>query len=261
MPWVLRGLRGGIVTTGYPARRDEYGEYGVRSVAEVVGHPLWDSDIAALCPTGAITEVDGAVRLDRGRCIGCGECVRSRTDVFSWQSGSEVARLNRDLLVVPERAESDAELEHVRHRLALRTKVFRHSVHIRHIDTGSDGAIEWEIQALLNPIYDVHRLGIYFTASPRHADILLVTGAGTHGMAQPLARTLEAMPRPLVVIAAGSDAISGALVSPSYATDDGVGAMVPVDVWVPGSPPTPFALLHAILLATGRLGDRKGVGK
>jgi Ni,Fe-hydrogenase III small subunit len=80
-------------------------------------------------------------------------------------------------------------------------------------------------------------------------------------MAQPLVRTLEAMPRPLVVIAAGTDAIGGGLVYPTYAASDGIGERVPVDVWVPGSPPPPFALLHAILLATGRLPERKAVSE
>ena len=133
-----------------------------------------------------------------------------------------------------------------------RVRRLRRSVHIRHVDAGSDGSDEWEVQALLNPVYDVHRLGIFFTASPRHADILLVTGIGATGMAAPLRRTREAMPDPVVVIAAGADAISGGLIGRGYAADAGVGAIVDVDVWVPGAPASPFSLLHAILLALGR---------
>jgi Ni,Fe-hydrogenase III small subunit len=114
------------------------------------------------------------------------------------------------------------------------------------------------VDALFNPVYDVHRLGIFLTASPRHADILLVTGAGAVGMEGPLARTLEAMPRPLVVIAAGTDAASGGLVSPTDATHGGVADLVDVDVWVPGSPASPFSLLHGILLALGQLPRRRG---
>ena len=83
---------------------------------------------------------------------------------------------------------------------------------------GSDGSEEWEILALLNPVYDVHRLGIFLTASPRHADVLLVTGAGAHGMTEPLRRTYDAMPDPKIVIAVGTDAVSGGLRRPSYAT-------------------------------------------
>ena len=99
---------------------------------------------------------------------------------------------------------------------------------------------EWEIAALTNPIYDVQRLGIYFTASPRHADLLLVTGAGAAGMLAPL-RHVRVMPYPKVVIAAGSDAASGGLSGTGYATSGGVGDVVPVDVFVPGSPPRPLA--------------------
>jgi Ni,Fe-hydrogenase III small subunit/ferredoxin len=259
MPWVLRGLRDGVVTTGYPQRRDDYAEQGVHSVARARPDARWRNEFRTVCPTFAIGPAADLTHVDQGRCIGCGFCVREFPDAFEWERGSALARTHRELLVVPELPES--ELEPLRDRLAERTGAFRRSVHIRHVDAGSDGAVEWEIQALLNPVYDIHRLGIFLTASPRHADILLVTGCGSHGMAQPLARTVEATPRPLVIIAVGTDAISGGLICPSYAVSGGIGELVPVDVWVPGSPPTPFALLHAILLATGRLSDLRAAGE
>jgi Ni,Fe-hydrogenase III small subunit len=95
--------------------------------------------------------------------------------------------------------------------------------------------------------------GIFLTASPRHADILLVTGIGTTGMTAPLRRTLEAMPTPTVVIAAGADAVSGGIFANSYVGSGGIGGLVDVDIWVPGNPASPFSLLHAILLAVGRI--------
>ena len=110
-------------------------------------------------------------------------------------------------------------------------------MHLRHVDAGSDGAEEQEIQALLGTVYDIHRLGVFITASPRHADVLLVTGAGARGMTGPLRRTLDGMPDPKLVIAVGTDAVSGGLISPSYATTGGVGDAVVVDTWLPGSPP------------------------
>jgi Ni,Fe-hydrogenase III small subunit len=110
-------------------------------------------------------------------------------------------------------------------------------------------------------VYDVQRLGIFFTASPRHADILLVTGAGSGAMTGPLVETYEAMPSPKVVVAAGTDALSGGMHAGSYATTGGVTASLPVDVLVPGSPPSPFSLLHGILLAVGIVADRSGGGK
>jgi len=253
MPWVFRGLRNGVLTTDYPRRPDPYAASGVDSVVRPTASASWEDGLDDLCPTRAISGDDHTLRVDQGRCIGCGACMRQRPDLFGWQAGSNLGREAREGLVVPSTPETDEKLEELRTRLAERTSALRRSVHIRHVDAGSDGADEWEVLALLNPVYDVHRLGIFFTASPRHADVLLVTGAGSHGMAAPLARTLQAMPRPTVVIAAGTDATSGGLLSPSYATAGGVGDLVPVDVWVPGSPPSPFALLHAILLAAGRL--------
>ncbi len=258
MPWPLRGLCNGIVTTRYPRRADEYADSWRGGVAVLdPGRPEGD-DVAGLCPTAAISrDDDRRVRLDRGRCILCGACVRARPDRFGWADGSELARLGRGALVVPERDEDDAALAELRADLAQRVRFFGRSLHVRHVDTGSDGSDEWEVKALTNPVYDVHRLGIFMTASPRHADLLLVTGAGGHGMAAPLARTLEATARPVVVIAAGTDAASGGIVSPSYATAGGLGCLVDVDVWVPGSPPSPFALLHGILIALGRLRERR----
>jgi Ni,Fe-hydrogenase III small subunit/ferredoxin len=251
MPWVLRGLRDGVVTSDYPRRPDPYAAALPASVRPITGAPV----DASPCPTGAITNTGGVARVDTGRCILCGRCVAAYPELFGWAAGSQTARLHRQALIVPELPESAEAVEQVRRRLAARVRILRRSVHVRHVDAGSDGSEEWEILALLNPVYDVHRLGIFFTASPRHADVLLVTGAGSHGMREPLRRTLDAMPRPVVVIAAGTDAISGGLIAPSYAVTGGIGESLDVDVWVPGSPPSPFSLLHGLLLAMGRLED------
>jgi len=253
--WVLRGLRNGVLTTRWPARPDEYAEAtrGPATVLATVPGGLTGKDVAGLCPVGAISaDPAGRPRVDQGSCILCGRCVQQRPDVFGWSAGPGGAALTREGLVVPAQETPDA-LAAVTDALRARTRALRRSVHLRHVDAGSDGTEEWEIMALLNPVYDIHRLGMFFTASPRHADILLVTGAGARGMAASLRETYEAMPSPKVVIAVGTDAVSGGIVSPSYATSGGVGELVPVDVWLPGSPPSPFAILSALLLALGRL--------
>ncbi len=276
MVWVFRGLRDGIVTTGYPRRPDGYGA-GFRGVVSVLpdgsagqndrGH--WPEDgqreTAALCPTGAIDTGVGpvgrsTVGVDRGRCILCGRCVANRPEQFAFSASVEAAAIDRSALVVPHVADNEESLARLRTELHGRVRSLRRSVHIRHVDAGSDGSEEWEIAALANPIYDVQRLGIYFTASPRHADILLVTGTGTAGMSGPLQRTFEAMPAPKVVIAAGTDAISGGLVHPTYASGPGIGSILPVDVWIPGSPPSPFTLLHGILVGIGLLPEAELAG-
>jgi Ni,Fe-hydrogenase III small subunit/ferredoxin len=209
--------------------------------------------IAGICPTGAIKAAEGRLFLDRGACIMCGRCVASRPDLFSFDADVEVAEIRRGLLVVPRHEEQPNDLASVREDLARRVRALRRSIHIRHIDCGSDGSEEWEITALTNPVYDVQRLGIYFTASPRHADVLLVTGSGAAGMLAPLRRTFDAMPAPKLIVAVGSDTASGGLLAGNYATRGGIADEAPVDVFVPGSPPSPFAILHGILLAIGLL--------
>ena len=183
---------------------------------------------------------DAAVRVDRGRCILCGRCVEAHPDRFAFSPSVEPAALGRPALVVPNLADDDAGLDRLRTDLHRRVKALRRSIHIRHVDAGSDGAEEWEVAALTNPVYDVQRLGIYFTATPRHADVLLVTGVGTAGMAGPLRQTFDAMPEPRVVVAAGTDATSGGLVHPTYASGPGVGSHRPRRRLGPGLPAQPL---------------------
>lgn len=256
MAWVLRGLREGVVTTRYPRRTDDYGG-SFRAAVSVLRREASSSDraIADLCPTGAISNEGGTIRLDRGRCILCGRCVAADPARFAFESAPEVASVGRTPLVVPMGHGGDEEVSRLRRDLAGRVRSLRRSVHIRHVDAASDGSEEWEVAALLNPVYDVQRLGVYFTASPRHADILLATGVGSIGMLGPLRTTYEAMPHPKVVIAAGTDATSGGLAHPSYATAGGIDHHLPVDVYVPGSPPSPFSLLHGILIAVRLVQD------
>jgi Ni,Fe-hydrogenase III small subunit/ferredoxin len=251
--WVLKGLRDGVLTTRWPARPDPYADGGRGPATVLTPQPAEAEALGGLCPTGAISRDDNGLRLDQGRCVQCGRCVAARPDVFGWSWGPGPAALSRSGLVVPEIAETPERLAAVRNGLRSRTAALRRSVHLRHVDAGSDGTEEWEILALFNPVYDAHRLGIFLTASPRHADILLVTGAGARGMTEPLLRTYDAMPDPKIVIAVGTDAVSGGLVAPSYAVTGETAATVPVDIWLPGSPPTPFSILHALLLAVGRL--------
>jgi Ni,Fe-hydrogenase III small subunit/ferredoxin len=256
--WVLRGLRDGVVTTRWPRRPDEYadswrGPATVSSDAAPSDAVVADgAELEWLCPTGAIEVID-RVRVDQGRCILCGRCVAARPDLFAWSEGATApaaAAVTRQALVVPREPGTEEAIAAARGALAARTAALRRSVHVRHVDAGSDGSEEWEIQALLGPVYDVHRLGVFFTASPRHADVLMVTGAGTVGMTGPLRTTYEGMPDPKVVIAVGTDAVSGGLLSDRLT---GVADAVPVDVWVPGSPPSPFAILNALVIATGKL--------
>jgi Ni,Fe-hydrogenase III small subunit/ferredoxin len=255
MTWIPRGIREGIVTSRYPREVDGYG-VDFRGSIEVSETGATTSELVEAllaCPTGAISLRDGEAAVDRGACILCGRCTRVLPAVFQFSPNFEISTRQRSALVVPVMQESDAAIEAVQIELAARVKSLRRSVHIRHVDAGSDGSDEWEIAALTNPIYDVQRLGIYFTASPRHADVLLVSGVGAVGMRGPLQHTYDVMPHPKVVIAAGVEAISGGMLHSSYATHAGITSSVPVDIFVPGSPPSPFGLLHGILMAVNLL--------
>ncbi|MFA6356610.1 MAG: NADH-quinone oxidoreductase subunit B family protein, partial [Candidatus Omnitrophota bacterium] len=126
-------------------------------------------------------------------------------------------------------------------------KRFGRSFHIREVDTGSCGACESEIIAATNPIYDIQRFGIDFVASPRHADALLVTGPVSANMALALRRTYDAMPEPKLVITLGDCALDGGAFKGSYYVAGGVKEVLPVDLHIPGCPPSPLSIIKSLL--------------
>ncbi len=142
--------------------------------------------------------------------------------------------------------------EQLRQTQRLRAEIllqFGRALAIRHVDPGSCNGCELEIQALHNPYYNLEGLGIQFVASPRHADLLLVTGPVSRHMAEALQRTYDAMPEPKLVVALGDCGCNGGIFGESYASCGGVSAVIPVDVAVPGCPPSPTAIMQGILTA------------
>jgi Ni,Fe-hydrogenase III small subunit/formate hydrogenlyase subunit 6/NADH:ubiquinone oxidoreductase subunit I len=264
-------MRQGTPTTGYP-------EVPESAPPLFRGMPTVDPErcrgharCAPACPTEAISvdlQGDGGWtwRLDRGRCLGCGACaeacpqdaiaispeyelaVRRREDLVVTYHFTPAGRPLERPAVVPAEA-ADGQASRLRARIG---QLFRSSLQIRHLDAGSSNAEDWELNALLNSVYDLQRLGIDFVASPRHADMLVVTGAVARNLHPALLATYEATPEPRLVVAIGTDACSGGLVRDSYATAGGVDQCLPVDVYVPGDPPRPQAILHGLLLALDR---------
>lgn len=271
----------GTVTTKYPGEPEQVSEH-------FRGRPSFDFErwmdarpAAEVCPTGAISMSDEAdtrrVMVDYGLCVFCGLCAEASpnqavriTQEFELASADRRAliltaeyslnadRTHRELRAVHRHLgnrEGDVERVGQKARETIR-KLLRRSLAIREVDAGSCNGCELEIVALNNPIYDLERFGIQFVASPRHADMLLVTGPVTRNMELALVKTYQAMPEPRLVVAVGACGISGGIFGKNYASLGGVDNVVPVDVYVPGCPPRPQALLYGILLALGRLGQR-----
>ena len=250
--WFLRGVAGRRLTTRYP-REAEPAPPGFRARAlldATATNPREARHATQVCLPGALSLDDrDRLVLDAGRCIACGLCADVGGErAMTMDPGYELATLSRERLVV------GADAREADIAATALGGPFRRSLHIRHVDTGSDGAVEQEIAALLNPYYDMHRLGLFFTASPRHADVLLVTGPVTRPMVEPLRRTYDAMPEPRVVVAAGTDACSGGIWTAPEVLG-GVDRVLSVDVYIPGDPPSPIALLHGLLLAAGRVDE------
>jgi len=151
-------------------------------------------------------------------------------------------------------AADDAHLAELAERLgrAARMRVGR-SLSIREVDAGSCNGCELEIHALNNPFYDLERFGLKFVASPRHADVLMVTGPVTQNMREALERTYAATPDPKWVVAVGDCAFDGGLFAGSYAVAGGVDAVVPVDLHIKGCPPSPVRLLQGLLALLERV--------
>ncbi|MFQ5686483.1 MAG: NADH-quinone oxidoreductase subunit B family protein [Candidatus Scalindua sp.] len=132
-------------------------------------------------------------------------------------------------------------------------RIFGRSLRIRQVDAGSCNACEWECTALTNPIYDIQRFGIDFVASPRHADVLLVTGPVSRQMELALKKTYLAMPEPKIVIACGDCSIDGGIFKGSYAVKDGAGNVIPVNYRIPGCPPSPSTITRELLKLMRRI--------
>ena len=265
---LLNALRTGVVTTRYPA---------VPSVPpdRFRGAPLLRPGShlppASVCPAGAISEHFDhdrrSVALDLARCVFCGRCAEDPwADAIAMGRDFELAARSRDDMRIEVIADDpagaavgrtpDPDMQSARASSEIK-RVLGRSLHVRHLDAGSCNACDWELTALLNPVYDVRRLGIDFVASPRHADGVVVTGPVTRNLETAVRRTVEAIPEPRVVIAVGACAASGGIVGVGYASAGGVDQILPVDVYIPGCPPRPEAILFGILVAVGRLDARR----
>lgn len=268
---ILKSLKTGVLT-----------ETASAAAGAAFGFPVIDftrcvacDECARVCPTAALhTAASGAgqktVTLSYGACIQCRQCVTECPEQAIGVSHEvDVAAYTREQLaqralfdIDPSsgrgtfaRVEANAgpsldeSAERLRERI--RGRLGR-SLHVRQVDAGSCNGCELEIAATANPIYDLERFGVHLVASPRHADVLLVTGPVTRNMEIALRRTYEATPEPRVVVAVGACGCSGGIFGEAtYASVGAVDRVLPVDVYVPGCPPRPQAILNGLLVAMG----------
>lgn len=223
----------GTVTTAYSEQGDVPPQ-GFR------GLPEWRQEkctqcglCAAQCPTKAISlEQQGSYwSVEPKKCLFCGYCEDVCAEkALAMGSGYELTEKNDKA-----------------------GKIFGKSVHIRHLDSGSCNGCDWEMVNLTGPVYDIQRLGFDFVASPRHADVLMVTGPVTRNLEIAVRKTFEATPSPKLVLAVGVCACSGGICGRSYASAGGVDNILPVDAYIPGCPPRPQALIQGLLKAVGRV--------
>jgi Ni,Fe-hydrogenase III small subunit/Pyruvate/2-oxoacid:ferredoxin oxidoreductase delta subunit len=207
--------------------------------------------------------------LSYAACIQCRECVTACPEqAVSAGQDFELAAYTRDQLAHTASFDVDAagratlcaleaqpgpglEESAARLRARIRDRLGR-SLHVRQVDAGSCNGCELEIAATTNPVFDLERFGIHLVASPRHADLLLVTGPVTRNMEIALRRTYEATPEPRVVVAVGACGCSGGIFGErNFAAVGGVDSVLPVDVYIPGCPPRPQAILNGLLVAMG----------
>jgi Ni,Fe-hydrogenase III small subunit/Pyruvate/2-oxoacid:ferredoxin oxidoreductase delta subunit len=211
--------------------------------------------LVTVCPTAAleIEEQQGRklLRLDYGRCTGCGRCAEAGEGAVAaarrfLACGVPKAQTVR-LWDVEGRSEITPQPLSAEKAHGQIYSLLRRALNIRQLDGGSCNGCEAEIAALTNPYYDLERFGIHFVASPKHADMLLVTGPVTRNMAEAVKASYEAVPAPKLVAAVGACGCSGGIFAGSHAIVSAVDQVIPVDGYIPGCPPTPAMLVTGIL--------------
>ncbi len=228
MSWFLRGMRAGILTEEVADSNDLLSALSPGLPAVTTYSTVEEAaEVASRCPTGALEGEGRIVNVNQDRCVECMRCKQTQ----NWRHDSLWAH-----------ACGSEPLE----------AQFKRSIHVRIVDAGDCGACLNELSQLNGPSYNLHRFGIFITPTPRQADVLLVVGPVTRQMLDPLKLAYEAMPAPKRVVAVGACAASGGIFGPSVMCAAGAADAVPVDLVVPGCPPPPLVIVHALRAVCGQ---------
>lgn len=203
---------------------------------------------AAICPTGALSAAP--LSLDLGRCLFCGECALAAPDSIRFTNDYRIGSASREGLVVrPGDTAVNFDADRVRREVV---KYFGHTLKLREVCAGGDGSVEMELNATGNVNFDFGRYGVEFTASPRHADGVVLSGPVTRNMAEALEICYQTIAEPKLLIVCGSEACSGGLFADSRAVDRSFLERHPVDLWLPGTPTHPMVFIDGILTLLGK---------
>jgi Ni,Fe-hydrogenase III small subunit/formate hydrogenlyase subunit 6/NADH:ubiquinone oxidoreductase subunit I len=255
---VKKFIQHGVVTVDYPKKpiKTDF----------ITGKPEVDIKICTKCgecvnrcPSGAII-LNDAPGFNIDECIFCSLCADiCPKGAITMSHNFELSTLGREELrsspvTIEERNIPSDDYEIIGMRLKENIKkYFGRSLQVREVDAGSCNGCDNEINALNSPYNDIERFGVHFVASPRHADMLLVTGPATRNMELALIKTYNATPDPKLVVAVGACACSGGIFKDSYSTRNGIDCIIPVDVYIPGCPPRPQSLIYGIMKAIERI--------
>ena len=224
------------------------------------GRPTIDPDkcvdgcdaCAKACPTEAI-DTTGGISLDLGKCLFCTACTEACPEgAIVYTQEHRLAVSKREHLIL-----AGGEYELAQRMGEDLFRVLGRALRLREVCAGSCNGCDLDTNVLNTVGWDLSRFGIQFVASPRHADGVLVTGPVTKNMQHALLETYEAIPKPKIVIAVGACAISGGPCRGNENTNDGVGELLPVDLYIPGCPPHPLTILDGFLRLIGRLTEQE----
>lgn len=210
-----------------------------------------EDELIDCCPTNAINS-NGGIFIDMGKCTFCGTCAFKYPNKIKFSNDYKTATNRRESLIIKEGDDSSIQIDPSIVRKEIQA-IFGRSIRLRQVSAGGDNSSELELNATVNPNFDMARYGIDWVPSPRHADGLVLTGPITKNMSEALTICYDAIPDPKILILAGTDAISGGIFEGSPAIDRSFLNNKFVDLYVPGNPVHPLSFINGILELTRKI--------